>query len=148
MKYNRRRNGKTRLNSYFEGGRKSIILLEGSQVSPAHPSDKNSMKIKMLELCKLVAWNKKRGIVVCFESLQLSKLYTVRSKSFRPDFFKNRRHISCFIHNELHWHIYKLLRGRTVSEKPPKISLFGPSWISTSAKWSPFNFIFNLGNRK
>jgi hypothetical protein len=55
MKYNRRINGKTRLNSYFEGGRKSIILLAVSQVSPAHPSDKKSMKINMLELCKLVA---------------------------------------------------------------------------------------------
>jgi len=55
MKYNRRRNEKTRLKFYFEGGRKIITLLEGSQGSPAHPSDKNSMKIKMLELCKLVA---------------------------------------------------------------------------------------------
>ena len=55
MKYNRIRNGKTRLNIYFEGGRKSITLLEGSQVSPARPSDKKSIKIKMLELCKLVA---------------------------------------------------------------------------------------------
>ena len=49
------------------------------------------------------------------------------------------------------------LHGRTVSEKLPKIPLFGralihqltASWISaTSAKWSPFNFIFNLGSRK
>jgi len=30
----------------------------------------------------------------------------------------------------LHWHsIYRLLRGRTVSEKPPKVPLFGPSLI-------------------
>jgi hypothetical protein len=55
MKYNRRRKEKTRLNFYFEGGGKIITLLEGFQVSPARPSDKNSMKIKMLELCKLVA---------------------------------------------------------------------------------------------
>jgi hypothetical protein len=47
--------------------------------------------------------------------------------------------------------------ARTVSEKLPKIPLFWTFfnssdmayWISaTSAKLSPFNFIFNLGNRK
>jgi hypothetical protein len=32
-----------------------------------------------------------------------------------------------FIQNKLHWHIYRLLFGRTVSEKLPKIPLFGPS---------------------
>jgi hypothetical protein len=31
------------------------------------------------------------------------------------------------IQNELHWHIYRFLRRRTVSEKLPKIPLFGPS---------------------
>jgi hypothetical protein len=49
------------------------------------------------------------------------------------------------IQNKLHWHIYGLLRRRTVSEKLPKIPFFGAffnssvtaSWISaTSAKWS------------
>jgi hypothetical protein len=49
------------------------------------------------------------------------------------------------------------LHGCTVSEKLPKIPFFGPSlnpsvtapWISaTTAKWSPFNFNFNLGKRK
>ena len=36
-----------------------------------------------------------------------------------------------FIQNKLHWHIYtyRLLCGRTVSEKLPKIYLFGPSLI-------------------
>ena len=34
-----------------------------------------------------------------------------------------------FIQNKLHWHIYRLLRGRTVSEMLPKIPLFGPSLI-------------------
>jgi hypothetical protein len=34
-----------------------------------------------------------------------------------------------YIQNKLHWHIYRLLRGRTVSEKLPKIPLFGPSLI-------------------
>jgi hypothetical protein len=47
------------------------------------------------------------------------------------------------------------LRGHTFSEKLPKIPLFGTYlrnssvrdfWIS--AMCSPFNFIFNLGNRK
>ena len=33
------------------------------------------------------------------------------------------------IQNKLHWHIYRLLRSRTVSEKLPKIPLFGPSLI-------------------
>jgi hypothetical protein len=70
------------------------------------------------------------------------------------------------IKNKLHWHRCGLLRGHRVSEKLPKITLFAPSlihrlrllgsqqhpqsgWISaTAAKWSPFNFIFNMGNRK
>jgi hypothetical protein len=33
------------------------------------------------------------------------------------------------IQNKLHWHIYRLLHGPTVSEKLPKIPLFGPSLI-------------------
>jgi hypothetical protein len=37
------------------GGRKSIILLEGSQASPACPSDKSSMKVKTLEWLEIVA---------------------------------------------------------------------------------------------
>ena len=32
-----------------------------------------------------------------------------------------------FIQNKLHWYIYRILRGHTVSGKLPKISLFGPS---------------------
>jgi hypothetical protein len=45
-------------------------------------------------------------------------------------FFTNRRDIPFFnIQNELHWHIYRLLHIRTVSEKLPKIPLFGPSVI-------------------
>jgi hypothetical protein len=41
-----------------------------------------------------------------------------------------RRHITFFkIQNKLNWHVYRLLRGRTVSKKLPKISLFGPSLI-------------------
>jgi hypothetical protein len=34
-----------------------------------------------------------------------------------------------FIQNKLHCHIYRLLRGRTISENLPKIPLFGPSLI-------------------
>jgi hypothetical protein len=34
-----------------------------------------------------------------------------------------------FIQNKLLWHIYRLLRGRTVSEKLPKIPLFRLSLI-------------------
>jgi hypothetical protein len=33
------------------------------------------------------------------------------------------------IQNKLHWHIYRLLIGRTVPEKLPKIPFFGPSLI-------------------
>jgi len=40
------------------------------------------------------------------------------------------RHIAFFLtQNKLHWHIYRLLRGRKVSEKLPEIPLFGPSLI-------------------
>jgi hypothetical protein len=57
----------------------------------------------------------------------------VPSKSFRNDFFKNQRHeedIYLFsIQNKLHWHIYRLLSGGTVSQKLLKIPLFGPSLI-------------------
>jgi hypothetical protein len=34
-----------------------------------------------------------------------------------------------YIQNKLQWHIYRLLHGHTVSEKVPKIPLFGPSVI-------------------
>jgi hypothetical protein len=34
-----------------------------------------------------------------------------------------------FIKNKLRWHIYQHLCGRTVSEKLPKLPLFGPSLI-------------------
>ena len=68
-----------------------------------------------------------------------------------------KTHTFFFIQNKLHWPIYRLLFGCTVSEKPLKIPLFWTffnssvtaSWISaTSGKWSPFNFFFNLGNKK
>jgi hypothetical protein len=35
-----------------------------------------------------------------------------------------------FIQNKLHWHIYRILRSRTVSENLPKIPLFEPSLIN------------------
>ena len=53
----------------------------------------------------------------------------MRSKSSKTDFFKIEDTHLFLIQNKLHWHIYRLLRGRTVSEKLPKISLFGPSFI-------------------
>ena len=61
--------------------------------------------------------------------------YTVRSKSFGTDFFLKIedtwwRHIPFFIQNNLYWHINRPLRGRTVSEKLPKIPLFVPSVIN------------------
>jgi len=37
-----------------------------------------------------------------------------------------------FILNKLHWHIDRLLRGRTVTEKLPKIPVFGSSLIHQS----------------
>jgi len=41
-----------------------------------------------------------------------------------------KTHALVFIQNKLHWHTYRLLRDRTVSEKLPKFSLFGPSLIN------------------
>jgi len=96
----------------------------------------------------------------CLHNFCYKIIYTVRSKSFRTDFFfKSRRQMRkthTFIYSKSAplAYIYRLLRVRTVSEKLPQIPLFGPSsvtasWISaTSAKWSPSNFIFNLENRK
>ena len=60
--------------------------------------------------------------------------YTVRSKRFRTDFFLKSKILFegtylFLIQNSLHWHIYRLLRGRTVSEKLPKIPLFRSSLI-------------------
>jgi hypothetical protein len=59
--------------------------------------------------------------------------YTVRSKSFRTVFLQIEDilggHITILIQNKIHWHIYRLLRDCTVSEKLPKISLFVPSLI-------------------
>jgi hypothetical protein len=39
--------------TWLEG--KSIILLEGSQASPNHPSDKGSVQVKTLEWLDVVA---------------------------------------------------------------------------------------------
>jgi hypothetical protein len=48
------------------GERKSIYVLEISCDSPARPSDKNGMKLKMsmemLEWWQIVAWNRAHGI--------------------------------------------------------------------------------------
>jgi hypothetical protein len=47
-------------------------------------------------------------------------------------FFKLKTHEEdniFFYSLKLHWHMHRLLRGRTVSEKPPKIPLFRPSLI-------------------
>jgi hypothetical protein len=48
-------------------------------------------------------------------------------------FFNNQKHMrkssNFFIQNKLHWHIYRLFHGHTVSEKLPKVHLFGPSVI-------------------
>ena len=60
----------------------------------------------------------------------------MRSKSFRTAFFKIEDTyfiiiiiIIIIIQHKLHWHIYRLLHGRTVSEMLPKILLFGLSLI-------------------
>jgi hypothetical protein len=37
------------------GGRKEHNFLEGSQTSPNHPSDKGSVKVKILEWLEVVA---------------------------------------------------------------------------------------------
>jgi len=67
------------------------------------------------------------------------------------------RHEPFFIQNKLHWHIYRLFSRPYSLWKAAENSSFWTffnssvtaSWISaTSAKWGPFNFIFNLRNRK
>jgi len=70
-----------------------------------------------------------RSIICSIMGCNVIIIYTVRSKSFRTDFLKNQRHMRkthtiFLIQNNLHWHIYRPLRGRTVSEKLPKIPLF------------------------
>jgi hypothetical protein len=44
-------------------------------------------------------------------------------------FFKKSKTHTVFYSNKPHWHIYRLLRGRVVSKKLPKIPLFEPSLI-------------------
>jgi hypothetical protein len=74
-----------------------------------------------------------------FETSAILFFAGMEAQSFRTDFFlKDRRHMrkthtSLFIiQNTLHWHTCRLSRGRTVSEKLPKIPLFGPSLIHQS----------------
>jgi len=60
------------------------------------------------------------------------EIYMVQSRSSRTHFFlksKTKDDILFLLLNKLHWHIHRLLRGCTVSEKLPKIPLFGPSLI-------------------
>jgi hypothetical protein len=38
--------GRNDINFIFRGGRKRIILLEGSQATPAHPSGRKNVKVK------------------------------------------------------------------------------------------------------
>jgi hypothetical protein len=45
------------------GGRKSIILLERSKVSPARPADKGSVKVKILEWFQAVSRDRGRGVL-------------------------------------------------------------------------------------
>jgi len=86
--------------------------------------------------------------------------YTVRSRSFRTDFFSIEdtwgRHIpflfkisSIGIYTGFYAVVHFLKSCRKFLFWNFVNSLVTASWISaTSAKWSPFNFIFNLGNRK
>jgi hypothetical protein len=46
-----------------------------------------------------------------------------------------RTHNFLLIQNKLHWQTYRLLRGRTVSGKLPKIPIFG-TFSSVMASWS------------
>ena len=87
--------------------------------------------------------------------------YTGRSKSIRTDFFfKSKTHafFILFKISSIGIYIYIQVFARSCSfwkaaENSSCWTFFHSSvtasWISaTSAKWSPFNFIFNLGNRK
>jgi hypothetical protein len=53
----------------------------------------------------------------------------VRSKSSRTEFFKIEDTQLFLIQNKLNWHYIQALRGRTFSEKLPKITLSRPSLI-------------------
>lgn len=55
----------------LQGGRKSITLLECFQVSPAPPSDKSGMKVKVLEV---VVWATGRGVIIFWISVELRNL--------------------------------------------------------------------------
>jgi hypothetical protein len=100
-------------------------------------------------------------ISVVFSNEWLSDWYTqCGSEVLRLIFLKIedmwKTHTFFIIQNKLHWHIYRLLHGNTVSEKLLQIPLFGPSLIhqlqllgsSNIRKVESFYFIFNLGNRK
>jgi hypothetical protein len=42
-----------------------MVLLEDSEASPAHPSVKDSVRVKTVERLEAVGWDKWRGIL-CF----------------------------------------------------------------------------------
>jgi hypothetical protein len=93
------------------------------RISPVTPSTSlNSVNwLVFVERLKFVfLWHKKMAF------------YTQCGPNVLGLIFLNRRHMwkthNFVIQNRRHWHIYRLLRWRTVSEKLPKIPLFGPSF--------------------
>ena len=108
---------------------------------------KEVTNFEQVQICYLIF---KKDIFLCYSHTQCGpKVLKL--------FFLNQRHIPFIIQNKPQWHIHRLLCSCTVSKNLPKFPLFltffnssvTASWISaTSAKWSPFNFIFNLRNKK
>jgi hypothetical protein len=57
-----------------ERERNSIILLEDPQASPTLPSDRRSVKMKMLEWLEVAAWEGGRGILIYWINFELYNL--------------------------------------------------------------------------
>jgi hypothetical protein len=63
------------------GVRKSIVLLEDSQAPPASPSDKSSVKVKILEWLEIVAWDGDSGIVIFWITVELEEIIWLSYKT-------------------------------------------------------------------
>jgi hypothetical protein len=55
----------------WEGGRKSTVLLEGSQDSPTRPCDKSIVKVKTFKLLEIKVWERGRRILIFWISVEL-----------------------------------------------------------------------------
>jgi hypothetical protein len=56
------------------GGRKSIIMVGGSQALSTCPSDRENVEVKTLGWLEAVAWDRGRGILVFWNNVELCSL--------------------------------------------------------------------------